>query len=584
MNLLLPELESQLRAAARARLRGASDERPVRSRRRVLSVAVAALAMASAIVFLLAWGIGGNRSSSAAQALERAAEAAQRGLAAPSLAPGEYWYTRSVQADTTGFSLYGKAALIQSRQVVESWVSTDGSGRERQSTDGLPRLFGTPAERARFEGRESRAPKPVPHDEPVPSSGGFRSRLGLLTYAQVLALPTQPEAMLERIREAALRSQQLFRRTAPGSPVAEQSLTQFELEAVEGALTDLPLTPGSRAAVYRAMKDITGVSYLPSVRDPLGRYGAALTSQESIPGFIDGTGALAKPRRVTNELIFNPRTGVLLARQTVLDQAIPSVGLPAGYPIEYTAYAVSGNVASTHERFIPHGRGEVIAAAPSSPSCSTAGPAPAQLISAPIPKAFLDEFAVLRRPATNQDHLPTSTTSGPFPFPLDVSSVLENSVRLLRTTATGARDYMLIGYRRVAPALPPLRCLPGLSRARYKRELDRRRAARKAPPQPVICVLETGGNLGFGCLSPREVDAIAYETSDYGRPPANVTGIIPDGVAEIQATYPHGRRVTARVEHNLLIYQVDLAAPSATPLQVTWLGAHGHTVRHLIRP
>ncbi len=584
MSLLLPELQRQLRAAARGSRRGATDERPRASRRRLMPVAVGALALAGAIVFLLASGIGGNRSSSAAQALERAADGAQRGLAAPSLAPGEYWYTRSIQAATTGFSLYGKPALIQSRQVVERWVSTDGSGRERRSTDGLPRLFGTPAERARFKGRESRAPKPAPYDELVPSSGDFRSRLGLLTYAQVLALPTRPAAMLERIREAALRSQQQWRRVAPESPLAQQSLTQFELGAVEGALTDLPLTPGSRAAVYRAMKDITGVSYLPGVRDPLGRYGAALTTQESIAGFIDGTGALAKPRRVTNELIFDPRTGVLLAQQTVLDEAIPSVGLPAGHPIEYTAYAVSGNVASPNERFIAHGHGEVIAPAPSSPSCSTAGPAPAQLISAPIPKAFLDEFAVLRRPATGQDHLPTSTTSGPFPMPLDVSSILENSVRLLRTSATGARDYMLIGYRRVVPALPPLRCLSGRSRVQYLRELARHRASLKAPPQAVLCVVETGGNRGFGCLSPAEVDSIAYETSDYGHPPATVTGIIPDGVAEIQATYPRGQRISARVEDNLLVYQVDMAAPNATPLQVTWLGANGHVIRHLVRP
>lgn len=584
MSLLLPELQRQLRAAATRRRLDVTEKPPRASRRRLVSVALVALAAAGAIVLLLASGIGGSPSSSAAQALERAAEAAQRGLAAPSLAPGEYWYTRSIHAETTGLDLYGRPALIQSRQVLESWESTDGSGRERQITDGPPRLFGTPAEQARFDGRRSRAPKPAPRDEPVPSSGGFRSRLGLLTYAQVLALPTQPDAMLERIREAALRSQRLFMRTAPGSPFAQQSLTEFELGAVEGALTDLPLTPGSRAAVYRAMKDITGVSYLPSVRDPLGRYGAALTSQASIAGFIDGEGTLAKPRRVMNELIFDPRTGALLAQQSVLDQAIPSLGLPAGYPIQYTAYAASGNVASTHERFVAHAGGETLAPAPSGPNCSTAGSAPAQLISAPIPNAFLHKFAVLRRPPTDQDHLPASTTSGRFPVPLDVSSILENSVRLLRTTPNGARDYMLIGYLRVAPALPAPHCLPGLTRAQYEHQLEQRRAQLKTPPQPVLCVLETPGRLAFGCLSPAELDSIDYETSDYGQPPATVTGILPDGVTQVQAIYPNGRRITAPIEHNLLIYQVNLPAPSATPHEVLWLDSQGHTIRRLTTP
>ncbi len=540
MSLLLPELERQLRLAARGRRFGTTEKRPRASRRRLMSVAVAALALAGAIVFLLASGIGGSRSPSAAQALERAAEAAQRGLAAPSLAPGEYWYTRSIHAETTGFNLYGKPALIQSRQVVESWESTDGSGRERQSTDGIPRLFGTPAEQARFKGRESQAPKPAPHDELVPSSGGFRSSLGLLTYAQVLALPTRPAGMLERIREAALRSQQLFQRTAPGSPVAERSLTEFELGAVEGALTDLPLKRGSRAAVYRAMKDITGVSYLPSVRDPLGRYGAALTSQEAIAGFIDGTGGLAKPLRVTNELIFDPRTGVLLAQQTLLDTAIPSIGLRAGYPIQYSAYVVSGNVASTSERFVAHGRSEILAPAPPSSGCSSAGPAPAQFVSGPIPSAFLDQFAVLRRAATPEDHLPSSATPASFGLVLGVSRILGNSVRFLGTAPNDARDYMLVGYRRNALLLPPRRCMPQLSTSQYDKAVAAQRAARKAPPEPVICVLGTAGNVGFPCVSASELNS-SPDNSVPGWPPTPTRAARPIDPASAAARDSPGR-------------------------------------------
>jgi hypothetical protein len=169
----------------------------------------------------------------------------------------------------------------------------------------------------------------------------------------------------------------------------------------------------------------------------------------------------------------------------------------------------------------------------------------------------------------------------------------------VRSTPNGARDYMIVGYRRSQRALPPRRCLPVIRRAnpalhelekvfsilagenRVLSDLAAQRGAQRAKPQAVVCVFEVGGNHGFGCLSPSAVDSIAYEASDYGRPPATVTGIVPDGVAKIQASYADGRRIDAPVEHNLLIYQVGLAAPNAAPKQVVWLNAQGHAIRRL---
>ena len=193
MTPLLPDLERQLRRAVRDRQAEQPAKRPARPKRRAMAAVAAAAAIAIAAVIVLAAGIGAGPSLSEAQALERAADAAERGLAAPTLAPGEYWYVRSVTAGTTGYRALGSPALIQSRQTTEIWQSTDGSGRERSVNDGLPLFFGTPVARARFRREEARAPKPVPVDELLPHSTGFRSPLGILTYGQVQALPSTPD-------------------------------------------------------------------------------------------------------------------------------------------------------------------------------------------------------------------------------------------------------------------------------------------------------------------------------------------------------------------------------------------------------
>jgi len=581
MSLLLPELELQLRAAARARAR-ASVARPSLAHRRLRSAAlVLGLALALALAVLAVSGPGGGRTSAAAAALERAALAAQRGLAAPSLLPGQYWYTRTIEASTTGVSIYGAPALIQTRELQEAWVGTDGSGRVRSEAEHPPRFFGSDADRLRWRTASSRAPRPVPVDQTLSGGAGFRSMLGLLSYQQVLALPIDPTTMLARVRSAARGFEHEVRRLAPGSPSAEQSLTQTELQVIASALVDLPLTPATRAAVYRAMKQLPGVSYANDVRDPLGRRGAALRSEGSIR-FIDGAGMLSRPERVTNELVFDPGSGALLAEQSVLDEAIPSVGLPAGYPVQYSAYVVSGNVATTREGYVSRtGTGRLrLLPAPSTPSCETAGPPQPRLIRAAIPGALLAQFSILRRPAQGSAQLLQRMAGADF----ELAAVFNGSIHLIRISASGARDYMLVGYRRRGLTLGPRRCLPLLSNAQYRRDLREQRRAQRARPQTVLCVFEVGGPLGFSCLSASEVDSIDYSTADYGRPPATVTGILPDGVSAIQASYADGRVVRAPAQHNLLVYRVGLSAPEAQPQRVLWLDSRGRVIRSLGRP
>jgi hypothetical protein len=582
MTPLLPDLERQLRRAVRARQHEQLAKRPAHPKRRAMAAVAAAAAIAIAAVIVLAVGIGAGPSLSEAQALERAAEAAERGLAAPALAPGEYWYVRSVTAGTTGYGGSGSPAVMQSRQTTEIWQSTDGSGRERTVNDGLPLFFGTQVARSRFRREEARAPKPVPVDQLLAHSTGFRSPLRILTYSQVQALPTTPEAMLDTVRHAAEYSLAELRLQAPGSPLAEESLTQTELESIAGILSDLPLNPQQRAATYRAMEKLPGVIYVPHVTDPLGRSGAALASNGLHYRFIDGSGELSKPATVREELVFDPATGVLLAQQRTLRSPIPSVGLPAGHPVQYTAYVSSGVVASTTERFVKRGLTEVVAPAAPEPACTNEGPPPTQLVPGVIPAALASRFAVLRRPQTSKElHLANGSISETLATP-GLARILKSSIRILRTQPAGVRYYMIVGYRRSFGDLGGSHgCSPGATQSQHRNEIAAQKAPRRSAPRPVVCILATEGPIAFPCTEPSELDTIGYETSDYGRPPAVVTGIIPDGVARIEAIYPHRPTIVVPVTDNLLIYWVHLPAPNASPKEVRWLNSNGGVVRRI---
>jgi hypothetical protein len=579
---LLPDLERQLRRVVRDRQAGQSANPPARPQRRAIAFVATAAVITVAAVIALAAGVGAGPSLSEAQALQRAADAAERGLAAPSLAPGEYWYVSSVTAGTTGYGALESPALIQSRQSTETWQSAGGSGRERTITDGLPLFFGTQAARARFRGQEANAPKPVPVDQLIAHSIGFRSPLGILTYSQVQALPTTPGTMLQVIRHAAEHSLAELQLQAPGSPVAEESLAQTELESISGILADLPLSPQQRAGTYRAMEKLPGVIYIPHVTDALGRSGAALASNGLHYRFIDGSGQLSTPASVREELIFEPSTGVLLAQQRVLLSSIPSVGLPAGYAVQYTAYVSSGVVASTTERFVKRGLTEVVAPAAPAPACTNEGPPATQLVAGAVPAALAGRFAALRRPQTSEELKLANGSISETLSTLELARVLRSSVRILQTHPAGVRYYMVVGYRRSFADLGgSAGCSPPATGTQHRLELAAQQASRRAAVRPVVCVIATEGPIAFPCAEPSELDTIGYETSDYGRPPAVVTGIIPDGVAKVEAIYPHRRTVLAAVTDNLLIYRVNLPAPNAAPKEVRWLGSSGEVVRRI---
>lgn len=121
------------------------------------------------------------------------------------------------------------------------------------------------------------------------------------TLAELLALP----------QEAAALKAELSKRHPAGSSV---SRADWLLRTGSRLVQNVPATTGTRAAAYRMLATLPGVSVIDNVRDPAGRVGVALQ--------LPASGA----DRV--QLVIDRQSGDLLAVQHVA----PMPGLPPGVP------------------------------------------------------------------------------------------------------------------------------------------------------------------------------------------------------------------------------------------------------------
>jgi hypothetical protein len=275
-----------------------------RRRRWVRPVGIAAGVLTAAVVavILLVAGAGEVVRPTAAQALERAARTAAASAAAPNLHAGEYWYVRA--EGTAEFpSLLdplvrggGKSMTFieTSRPVItETWVGTERKARSRTLMRG-PVEITSASDRARWQAAGSPSlDQPSSNDTIFTKVRGLPVGLGMLSYAEVRGLPTDPRALLTTLAVAARRSSTA--RSAPRFGPAILALTEFR--AISGLLV-APVDPAVRAALFRAAALIPGVRDLGTRADAIGRRGVAVG--------LDWRGG------IVSELIFDPRTAALL--------------------------------------------------------------------------------------------------------------------------------------------------------------------------------------------------------------------------------------------------------------------------------
>jgi hypothetical protein len=298
----LPAAIAEPTEEARARARGRLLRHMRRSaftRRRRLLVPAAGLAAAGAIAALVGVGLRGEGNATAATVLRDAASVASRQAPPPSLQPGQFRYTKSVQAYTVTAADKGFWTALGPK-VRETWLGPNG-GLLRE-TSGKPQfLSARDRERWIADGRpQVNAPR---SSTPLPPQ-------------EKLDLPTNPDVLYARLAFQAFGNDN-------GVPAEMFTL-------VGDALRETDASPELRAALYEVAARIPGVELVGPVVDRAGRHGVAVAYSSSA-------------NRQRHELIFDPETAALLEEEYVV-LAGNLFGYRPGTVVGYATYVGGGIV------------------------------------------------------------------------------------------------------------------------------------------------------------------------------------------------------------------------------------------------
>ncbi|MFN8121605.1 MAG: CU044_5270 family protein [Thermoleophilia bacterium] len=312
-------------AALRALAREIDGAAPRRSRRRLALVAATgavAVTLAGAGVARMVLpgeaGLTPRADAATVKALETGARAAAAAPAVAALGPGQYLYTHS-QSTTmvTSVSEDGDTSYLV-REDRRSWI---GDGRLHLVGRSEPVRF-LAGDRAAWEAavREARS-RPAVSDERYPSPS---------TIADAFAQAGASDEALSKAADDPEAAARLLRGAAGrygGQPADQEAFTM-----VGDGLRESVLSPGARAALFRAAAYIEGVRSIGAVRDSHGRAGIGVARE------ADG---------ILEVLIFDPSTSQLLEEQQRTIAPVEWLpGVPAGTVIGRSTYLVSAVVGS----------------------------------------------------------------------------------------------------------------------------------------------------------------------------------------------------------------------------------------------
>jgi hypothetical protein len=312
------------RERVRTALAAHTGRRPLRRRRlfvpAVGTVAAAAAAVVATIVLL--GGTSATVDASAARALRQAAHAAANGLSTATLGPGQYLYTKSVDAylGTTagtrpdGTTWEWSVLIPRTREI---WLGRDEGGWLHE-TGGEP-IWLSEHDRQAW----------IAAGRPDLGNGPSDTRLTPTPGSAMtsLDLPSDPDALYAALKHEA---------EGNGNGTYQEMFT-----LVGDALRENYTTPAQRAALFEVAARLPGIELLGPAVDGVGRPAVSVGMETN-----DG--------HARNVLLFDPATHSLLGeKSTVLD----------GNPEGYLAGTVVGEAAYLEQRVVDSVPSSVIDAA-----------------------------------------------------------------------------------------------------------------------------------------------------------------------------------------------------------------------------
>ncbi|MFG2053730.1 CU044_5270 family protein [Micromonospora sp. NPDC048930] len=284
--------------------------RPVARRRLVLTAGLVPALAAGALAVVVAVRPGATPSPAAKAPVPAPATApatarqlllaAAETVAGTEAGTGRYWKTVVEDGEVRQVGPTGGRYDILVRMRVETWYATDPADRTWVFFQPLGARPVDAADEAAW--RRAGSPSRWGQFSAAPGSRRLRTPNGLdparnyllggmsVTGAELAALPTDP---------AALRAALLSRYEGG------ESNTEYLYWSGNQLVLQLPASPQVRAAAYRMLAGLDGVTELGPVTDPHGRPGMAVAYTRR------GDGGLGQTR-----LIVDPRTGMALAEES----------------------------------------------------------------------------------------------------------------------------------------------------------------------------------------------------------------------------------------------------------------------------
>lgn len=280
-----PEPHPQMMLAAMQRRTQPRRRRRLAALKAGGALVAAATAAATALAVLpgaVAPGTGGLTSARAI--LLTAAASASRQPAS-----GRYWYT-SVLDNFLRPGTAGSNGTVIASELVNSWVSSSPSHRSWGSQrwlKGSVTLAGISPQHVKGNN--------FSYSDPAGSFTVFFMTVGELEH-----LPASPARLAAALRQAARR----WIVTPASASVVNSTLFQYAFDLLRA-----PISPQVRAAAFRVLAQLPGVTSVGRIRDSRGRPGYGVQMSGAV---VPGHNKYTDPLRFTDTLVVDPRTGIAL--------------------------------------------------------------------------------------------------------------------------------------------------------------------------------------------------------------------------------------------------------------------------------